>query len=282
MITPGRDHADTGQARYPSPRPIKATPEQPAPSKPTPGSHHTTAPATGSTSTGSNQHRTTRQPHRPALTPPASSRSATLPVDVGPPAPDRLAGADQAPVSRTPANHHRRGPPTPGRTPRSAARWTGAITPLVTPDTPGSARTQLPDPARLATQPNRVPEALLATVLSVVANPGPPGATAAPSQAWVAAGHAPGHRADRPACCPAVTRPGWSGRVPCWSPRACLPMMSPSMAPVTLVVALAVVVTYPGPWSSAGPAGRLCWLGDRARWATPRWPSKRSAPARPT
>jgi diguanylate cyclase (GGDEF)-like protein len=106
-----------------------------------------------------------------------------------------------------------------------------------------AGRTQVPDPIQLATEPSRLPEALLITVLSLVAGLAAWG-TAAPSQVWVPLTALPVVGLI------ALILPGgnWARALRATAlltAAASLPLLSPSMTPVTLVVALAAVATYP-------------------------------------
>jgi diguanylate cyclase (GGDEF)-like protein len=104
-------------------------------------------------------------------------------------------------------------------------------------------RIEAPEPAGLVSEPARLPEALLATVLSMVASVVAWGSTA-PAQAWVplsvlpAVGLLalllPGRTAGRTLRAAALLLAA-----------AGLPLLSATMTPVSLVIALAVVATYP-------------------------------------
>ena len=171
----------------------------------------------------------------PALTPPALTPPALDPEDQpnpddelvdtaqwqleypAPPVPQP--GPQRTPAARTPA---------PGR--EAHART-------------ATGRTEIPDPVRLATEPSRLLEPMLAAALSIVASlaawgsPGP-GRTWAPLAVLPAVGLTallrPGGQRVR------VLRAGVLLAV-----AGLLPVLSPSMTAVTLVIALAVAATYP-------------------------------------
>jgi diguanylate cyclase (GGDEF)-like protein len=104
-------------------------------------------------------------------------------------------------------------------------------------------RNQLPDPVQLATEPSRLPEALLAAVLAVVAVVAAWG-TAAPQQVWIPLATLPAVGLI------ALMMPGGSwARVArataLLAAAATLPVLAPALTPVTLVVALASAALYP-------------------------------------
>jgi diguanylate cyclase (GGDEF)-like protein len=152
-------------------------------------------------------------------------------------------------------------PPARVPLPRSGSTTTPAPLPTTTPATPSVARftvgrDQLPDPVQLATEPTRLPEALLAAVLGIAATMAAWG-TAAPRAAWIPLAVLPAVGLI------ALLLPGGS-----WArvlraaillaAAAALPALAPSMTPVTLVVALAAVAVYPMLVSPA--AGRVIIL----------------------
>jgi diguanylate cyclase (GGDEF)-like protein len=116
-----------------------------------------------------------------------------------------------------------------------------AITNPLAPIAPGS--TQVPDPVQLATEPSKFPEAMLATVLSLVACLTAVG-TSAPPSIWLPLAAIP------VVGMVALLLPGTTsarvvraGALLCVA--AVLPVMSASMTPVTLVITLAAVASYP-------------------------------------
>ena len=106
-----------------------------------------------------------------------------------------------------------------------------------------AGRDQLPDPVHFATEPTRLPEALLAAVLGIVAGLAAWG-TAAPRVVWIPLAALPAVGLI------ALLLPGgaWARVLRAGTlltAAATLPVLAPSMTPVTLVVALTAAALYP-------------------------------------
>jgi len=129
----------------------------------------------------------------------------------------------------------------PRANPRSPSHVGGHTNPNSPAYTVG--RNQLPDPVQLATEPSRLPEAMLAAVLGIVASLAAWG-TAAPQEVWIPLATLPAVGLI------ALMMPGGSwARVAraaaLLAAAATLPVLAPGMTPVTLVVALAAAALYP-------------------------------------